>query len=450
MVLMSSFDVLPSALAAAHYYFCAANEQELAQQFTELWRTQQLEALHRAIESALNPNESTPKDVHYIAALQELKNLQVHLHSLRFEKLKATDNKGHILVVSPDEPIRKQVCRPLERIGHHLKIASSERSTYDALARQHSELILIDLAVDNFRGLQLLRKLKADPQYSNLPVILFAKSPNTDIAAEAISSGAYDFLSKPFQGAMFNARIAAALNNSQQRELEDFENRQAERKHQLMHQLAGRFLNHAVVDTLLSQPQGTDLGGELREVTLLMCDMRGFTTIADSLEPQQVVTLLNHYLGAMTEVVHEHGGIVNEFEGDSLLALFNAPLQLHEHTVSALRCAVAMQQAIHEVNEKNARDQLPNIGIGIGVVRGEVVVGNMGSERRTKYGVVGSPVNLAARLQSAAAAGEIVALASQLGEGAGGARILRTQKVLPKGFLNEVEVAVLVAPDVEA
>ena len=170
MVLMSSFDVLPTSLAAAHYYLCAVNQHSLAEQLASLWRSQDLDSLHLAIDNAINQSQTAKFNPQYDAAIQELSNLQVVLHSLRFEKLKATDNKGHILVVSPDEDIRRQVCRPLERSGHHLKIASSERTTYDALARQHSELILVDLAVDNFSGLSLLRKLKSDDTLKNLQI----------------------------------------------------------------------------------------------------------------------------------------------------------------------------------------------------------------------------------------------------------------------------------------
>jgi len=448
---MSQQSLIPAPLAAAIFYLERAQLSALAQQLEGLWQRQDLQQLSRELFTLSDEfnNGSYSNDSHELlgAALQELKHLEIFLKGISDQKHKKSIAKGHVLVVCHKDEFRKKITYQLEQDGHHVRIAKDSVSAEDALIRQYSGLIIIDIAIDQIGGLALLDKLKAHSVHKHTPILVLSKTPNTALAAQAIEKGAFDFLSPPFSGALFNARIRAAVDESQQRESDQFEQRQAARKHNLIHQLAGRYLNHAVVDKLLSRPGAAELGGELREVTLLMCDMRKFSTIAESLAPQQVVTLLNNYLGTMTEVVHEHGGIVNEFEGDSLLAIFNAPLPLHEHTVAALSCAVAMQQAVEQVNEMNHPLGLPDISIGIGVVRGEVVVGNMGSERRMKFGVVGSSVNLSARLQSVAAGGEIVALASQLKEGSGGAKILRTGHVLPKGFAQEMEVAVLVAPE---
>ncbi len=441
---MSQYSLLPTPLAAAIYYLSDAGEEALANDLKSKWQKNQHIALNdqiaRIIESLDYSNETL------VAAQQELKHLAILTKGMTGSEFKRTDSRGHILVVSNHREIRQQIAKQLEINGHQVNIAKDRQSAEDALTRQYSELILIDLEIDQFEGLTLLDRLKSHSRRRNIPVLILSKTPNTTLAAKSIERGAYDFLSMPFSGSLFHARVNAALEESQQREIDLFNQRQSVRKHNLIHQLVGRYLNHAVVDKLLSAPGASDLGGELREVTLLMCDMRKFSTIADQLDPHQVVKLLNVYLGTMTEVVHQHGGIVNEFEGDSLLAIFNAPLPLHEHTVAALTCAVAMQNAIDDVNHQYIQMELPQISIGIGVVRGEVVVGNMGSERRMKFGVVGSPVNLSARLQAVAAGGEIVTLASQLSEGSGGAKILRTGSVLPKGFPKEVEVAVLVAP----
>lgn len=440
---MESKKPLPSSLAALQHYLAEIQLSEVASKLVTLWRQNKTDVLATFIEQELSKiqDDSSAKTV----VIQELKNLQLLLQSEKTSRFKVTNQAGYILLVSSNAVNRLKICRILEPQGHHILIAKSQEQGIDAVVRQHAELVLLD-ADDEDDALSTLTAFKQHKTLKHLPILILSQTPNTEIAAEFIQQGATDVISPPYSGPLFSARIASALQVSHRREDDLSQGKAARRRHRQMHLIAERYLNSEVVNQMLDNPKQSELGGELREVSLLMCDMRGFTQITEKLAPQDVVALLNVYLGKMTEVVHQHGGIVNEFEGDSLLALFNAPIQLHEHTVAALTCAVNMQRAMSEVNARLTELNLPEISIGIGVVRGEVVVGNMGSERRMKYGVVGSPVNLSARLQSVANGGEIVALASQLSEGAGGARILRTGFVSPKGFSRDVEVAILVAP----
>ncbi len=170
----------------------------------------------------------------------------------------------------------------------------------------------------------------------------------------------------------------------------------------------GRYLSDDVVDTLLHQPGGLALGGQKQPVTILMTDLRGFSTLASELPAEQVVQLLNHYLGRMTDIILDHGGTIDEFIGDAILVIFNAPLAQPDHPDRALRCAVAMQQAMAEVNAENVRAGLPTLEMGVGIHTGAAVVGNIGSEKRQKYGVVGTTVNLAARVESHTVGGQVL------------------------------------------
>jgi len=441
---MDSNQPLPLSLAALQYYLAEISLSDVAHKLILLWRTEQLTELDALIDEQLSKiqDDTSAKTV----VIQELKNLQLKTQSQRTSRFKASAHAGYILLVSQHIKTRQKICRVLEPQGHHILTARSREQGVDAVVRQHAELVLLEIDAHSTEDLQTLSAFRSHELLKNLPIIALTNTPNTDVAARLIELGASDVIVSPYSGPLFSARITSALEGSQQRHDELSRRKAASRRHEKVHRIAERYLNSEVVNQILDNPKRSQLGGELREVSLLMCDMRGFTQITEKLEPQDVVTLLNVYLGRMTEVVHQHGGIVNEFEGDSLLALFNAPIQLHEHTVAALSCAVNMQRTMSDVNNTLSELGLPSISIGIGVVRGEVVVGNMGSERRMKYGVVGSAVNLSARLQSVAKGGEIVALASQLSEGAGGAQILRTGYVSPKGFSNDVEVAVLVAP----
>jgi class 3 adenylate cyclase len=212
------------------------------------------------------------------------------------------------------------------------------------------------------------------------------------------------------------------------------------RDREFVRETLGRYVSPELAERVLRDRGAVRLGGELREVAILMSDLRGFSTLSERLGPEAMIGLLNRYLAAMTKVIHEHGGMINEFIGDAILVLFGAPFQREDDAERAVRCAAAMQRAMAAVNAENRRLGLPELAMGIGVHVGMVVAGNIGSQDRVKYGVVGSAVNLAARIQAAAASGEVL-LSSALVErvrGAGdtgGARRMRA-----KGFASPVTV----------
>jgi class 3 adenylate cyclase len=186
------------------------------------------------------------------------------------------------------------------------------------------------------------------------------------------------------------------------------DHRHSELRSGFIKQVFGRYVTDDVVGKLLDEPAGLELGGETRVVSVLMSDIRGFTTVAERLPPGQVVTMLNIYLGTMAEVITEHHGTVNEFIGDGILAIFGAPIRRDDFVESAVRCALAMQRAMGEVNRQIAVLGVPALEMGIGINTGEVVVGNIGSAKRAKYGVVGSNVNLASRIEAATVGGQVL------------------------------------------
>jgi class 3 adenylate cyclase len=169
----------------------------------------------------------------------------------------------------------------------------------------------------------------------------------------------------------------------------------------------GRYVSPEVVKALLDSPEGLQLGGEKRVVTILMSDLRGYTRFAEQGDPAWVMEVLNGYLARMTDIVVEHGGTINEFIGDAIFAIFGAPIRHPDHAERAAATALAMQRAMAEVNATHAARGLPRFEMGIGVNTGEAVVGNIGSEARAKYAVVGSAVNIAARVEGATVGGQI-------------------------------------------
>ncbi len=185
-------------------------------------------------------------------------------------------------------------------------------------------------------------------------------------------------------------------------------NKELERRNRFIRETFGRYTSDDIVGVLLDVPEGLKLGGEKREITLLMSDLRGFTALVERLEPTVVVALLNHYLSAMVEIIHGNSGTIDEIIGDAIFVLFGAPLAMADSPRRAVRCALEMQQAMAGVNEYNRQQGWPEIEMGMALHTGEVVVGNIGSTKRSKYGVVGQAVNLTARIESFTVGGQVL------------------------------------------
>jgi len=174
----------------------------------------------------------------------------------------------------------------------------------------------------------------------------------------------------------------------------------------------GRYVSPEVAKTLLESPDGLRLGGHKREITVLMSDLRGYTRFAEHGDPAGVMAVLNDYLGHMADIVIAHGGTINEFIGDAIFAVFGAPVEHADHAERAAATALAMQLANDALNRSNAEHGRPVFEMGIGLNTGEAVVGNIGSEQRTKYAVVGAAVNLAARVEGCTVGGQILMTAA--------------------------------------
>jgi class 3 adenylate cyclase len=162
------------------------------------------------------------------------------------------------------------------------------------------------------------------------------------------------------------------------------------------------------VTKLLESEGALEMGGEIREVSLIMSDLRGFTAIIAEMDPEQVIIFLNRYLSRMIAILLDNRAVIDEILGDGILAFFGAPESMEDHPARAVACALEMQAAMDAVNAENEADGLPRLAMGIGVNTGSVVVGNIGSERRTKYSVVGSDVNFASRMEAFALAGQVL------------------------------------------
>jgi adenylate cyclase len=172
-----------------------------------------------------------------------------------------------------------------------------------------------------------------------------------------------------------------------------------QRQTALLRATFGRYVSPQILDHILEHPESVHLGGERRDLTILFSDIRGFTSISENTEPEQVVDMLNEYLTRMVEILLEHGGTLDKFIGDAVMGFWNAPASDPDHPRNAVRCAVAMIEETARLRERWQQEGKPALRIGIGVNTGEAVVGNIGAEKVFGYTVIGDAVNLASRLE---------------------------------------------------
>ncbi|MCR5672808.1 MAG: PAS domain S-box protein [Lachnospiraceae bacterium] len=185
-------------------------------------------------------------------------------------------------------------------------------------------------------------------------------------------------------------------------------NDKLELRNKLLSETFGRFLSDEIVKKLLDTPDGLKLGGEKRTLTIMMSDLRGFTALSERMDAADLIALLNHYLEEMTLAIQKHGGTIIEFIGDGILAIYGAPDYFADHASKAVAAAVEMQSRMPDINKWNEKRGYPPLEMGIGINTGEVIVGNIGSEKRTKYGVAGAAVNMCGRIESYTTGGQIL------------------------------------------
>jgi len=315
---------------------------------------------------------------------------------------------GVILAVDDHAENTELLKSVLGRSGHTVHAAHNGRDALKQLETIAVDIVLLDLSMPEIDGKTVLTTLKSDPVLRSIPVIVISGEQDVNSVLECIELGADDYLFKPFNSVLLQARIKAGIERKRWHDKESLYLNQLEQREAFIRATFGRYLTDDIVADILEKPEGLKLGGDLREVSILMADIRGFTQLCSELEPEQVVSLLNEYLGTMTEIIMSHRGTIDEFLGDAILAVFGAPKADEAHADNAVHCAIAMQRAVEAVNATNQARQLPNITTGIAINTGRVVAGNIGSDRRAKYGFVGSPMNVTARIEDLCGPNELL------------------------------------------
>jgi adenylate cyclase len=368
-------------------------------------------------------------------------------------------NPPWVLVVD-DNPTNIDIIETrLASHGYHILTAADGEEAL-AAAREHKpDLILLDVMMPKMDGIEVCRTLKADQSLPFIPIILVtAKGDTRDIIA-GLDAGGDEYLTKPVDTAALVARVRSILRakalhdevqaqasqlDAQARELAQWnktlESRVAQQVGEIerMSRLK-RFLPPQVAEIIVSQNDETMLQSHRREVTVVFCDLRGFTAFAEMAEPEEVMGVLREYHACLGQLIHHHEGTLERFAGDGLLVLFNDPIQHDDHTERAVQMALAMQDGVGALVGK-WRGQGHDLGFGIGIARGFATLGQVGFERRMDYAAIGTVTNLAARLCAEAKAGQILVSQKVAATVEGMAAAAPIGEFTLKGFARKVPV----------
>jgi adenylate cyclase len=305
------------------------------------------------------------------------------------------------LLVIDDDPINRMVlCRELERQGHHVATADDGAAGLEALRAAPFDVVLLDVLMPELDGYQTLARIEDDERLRNIPVIMISALEDIESVVRCIEMGAADYLPKPFDPVLLRARINGCLT---MKRLRDLERRYLEQERERVRGLFARFVPEAVVDEVLAHAdEDLRLGGKRRMATVLISDLRGFTTFADARPPEVVIEALNRYLSAMSEVILGMGGTLTCFMGDGIMAAFGVPIEQADHADRALEAAREMTGGALETFNGWLREKGIGEGfrMGVGLSSGVVMAGNVGSERRLEYTAIGDPPNTAARIEA--------------------------------------------------
>ncbi|MFG2638905.1 adenylate/guanylate cyclase domain-containing protein [Streptomyces sp. NPDC048362] len=293
-----------------------------------------------------------------------------------------------MLVVDDDGVNRMLMAKLVQRLGHDVQEARDGLEAYEILNMMVVDIVLLDLEMPVLDGFAVLERIKENSKLREIPVVVVSAVEDIDSVVRAIELGADDYVSKPVNRTLLQARLGASLERRMARKLEQ----------EHVRSMFSRFVPESVAAEIMANLDGSlRLGGERRIATVLFSDLRSFTPWAEINSPERVIEVLNRYLSLMTDVVLDHGGTLVSYMGDGIMALFGAPIETESHGDLALAAAKAMSS--EALSEFNSWLGGPGFRMGIGINSGPVMSGNVGSDRRLEYTAVGDTVNTASRLE---------------------------------------------------
>lgn len=326
---------------------------------------------------------------------------------------------GTILVVDDDATNRDLLERSLRRAGHEVVQADSGPQALAKLRTSRVDLVLLDVRMPGMDGHEVCRRIRSDERTRALPVIMVTASESQE-KVRGIDAGADDFMPKPFDLTELLARVRSLLRvkafhdkiEAQAIELAEWNALLEDRVRSQVEELERvgrlrRFLSPQISELVVSSGGEALLESHRREVTVLFCDLRGFTRLAQSAGPDEVIGVLREYYAVVGDLAFRFEGTIEHFEGDGVMVFFNDPIPVSEHLLNAVRMAVAIRERMDAVTVA-WRERGHDVGYGMGIAVGEATLGKVGFEGRWDYAAIGSVANLAARLCAQAASRQIL------------------------------------------
>lgn len=303
-----------------------------------------------------------------------------------------------VLIADDNVDSRKLVMEIVQ--GMHLEVvsASDGRDALEKARHHHPDLVILDVNMPLMSGFEVVEQLKADPLTQGIPILMLTALGDIEHRVQGLKLGADDYLAKPFSPRELMERVRTRLRLKGETD-------ELRKTQQVIRDTFERYVAPSVVDQMLRNPSQVKLGGKMQEVTVMFSDLQGFTGISEHTDPELLLTILNAYHTLLVNAIRDHGGTVDKFMGDGVMALYNAPLEQPDHALAAVQTALSVRARLGEFVEQFAPQHRMRINFGIHT--GPAVVGNVGAPDLMNYTAVGDTVNLAARLQQVCTDGRI-------------------------------------------
>jgi class 3 adenylate cyclase len=329
-------------------------------------------------------------------------------------------NPPRILIVDDNETNRDILRTRLSPHGYELLEAADGEETLLVVREHRPDLILLDVMMPKIDGIEVCRRLKSDPDLPFTAIILVTAKADTKDVVAGLDAGADEYLTKPVDQAALVARVKSMLRmkeltdkvSSQASDLVSWNRTLEERVERQLAQIGRmdrlkRFLSPQVAELILSSGDDRALDSHRRQVTVVFCDLRGFTAFAETAEPEEVMGILREYHASVGVIIHKFQGTIERFSGDGLMVMLNDPVPIDDPCGQAVRMAAEMRAAVTGLSGR-WRKQGFNLGFGMGIAHGYATLGRIGFEGRFDYAAIGSVTNLAARLCAEAKDGQIL------------------------------------------